>query len=302
VATIFGIIVGVLATVVVGQYYYRRSTRKSLTPYLILSSPVFAGIDKEVRQHLHFMFRDEEVSELHHLEFLVANDGERAISNLIEPLRLTLPSNLKVLDASILYRSPESLQVSISTESPGEGNPRIVFRFPLLNKREYFLVKVLIGGRLPAGPLEFTALADDLPRRIKSERLTPIALEERRGSIEWYALASAVPLLGFGFAVGHVVYTLYRSRPELFPYPWGPFHASWATLSALCGITLALILGTMGINLMLAVVGAAMPGAPRFPLPRELRRHAELFRFARTIYLGEAPGEDLTRRPKEKSG
>jgi hypothetical protein len=70
VGTLIGIIVGVAATIIVGHYYFQRSTQKSLTPYLLLNTRVFAGIDADVRRDLHFSFRGEEVQSFSICRFL----------------------------------------------------------------------------------------------------------------------------------------------------------------------------------------------------------------------------------------
>lgn len=298
---ILGIGVGVLATLLVSRHYYRRSTRKSLRPYLILSSPVFAGIDKEVRQNLHFMFRDKEVVELHHLEFLVANDGERAVSNLLEPLRMRLPAGVEILDASILYRSPESLQASIGMEAGSRGEAVVVFKFPLLNKREYFLVKLLVSGHIPSDALDFTVLADDLPRSIKAEWLPADALQERQVRVEWSAMLVGVFLLGLALATGHVLYTLSRFRPELFPYPWSSFHPSWPSLAVGVNFALAVLLTVLGAVLIVVGFGGVVPRGPRFPLPEGLLRRAGAFPFPPYIHMVEVRTEDPQKHTVEKT-
>jgi len=108
--TALGVLVGALATILASRYYFLRSVNKSLGVYGLLDSLVFAGIEPEMRKQLHFQFREKDVQELQQLVFLVANDGERAISGVIEPLTLTIPPGTELLDASILHRQPEALQ------------------------------------------------------------------------------------------------------------------------------------------------------------------------------------------------
>jgi Tfp pilus assembly protein PilN len=125
---LIGIIIGVVATVVVGRYYFNRTVNKRLTPYLTLSTQIFAGIEETVRQELKFTFRGTEVSDLHQLEFLIANDGERAVSSPIEPLTLELPKEVQVLDASILHRHPSSLKAEISEVNLVDNKKRVGFQ------------------------------------------------------------------------------------------------------------------------------------------------------------------------------
>lgn len=283
-SALVGIIVGVIVTILVSRYYFRRSTRKSLKSYLVLNTRVFAGIDQEVRHDLHFSFRGEEVRELQHLEFLIANDGERAVSNLIEPLRLTFPTGQRILDASVLFKSPQSLQIELRTELTADALPILVMTFPLLNKREYFLVKVLVGGFVPRGDLAFTVLADDLPRSLKPEWLPSDALQERPPRFEWGVVVAGLFVWVLAWAVGHTLYTVRDLRPELFPVPWHSFHLTVTALPLAIAIVVDVLLAIIGAVLIASGFGSALPGKPHFPLPRELRRHGHFFGFGFPYY------------------
>jgi hypothetical protein len=142
----------------------------SLGVYELLNTLIFAGIDPEVRKQLHFSFRDHKVQDLQQVHFLVANDGERAISSIIEPLTLVLPRGVKLLDGSILHRHPKALDVYINTD---ERRNALEFRCPLLSKGEFFVVKLLLDGKIPRDQLQFRVLADDLPRTLKLQWLPP---------------------------------------------------------------------------------------------------------------------------------
>ena len=279
--SVIGIIFGVAVTVIVARYYFRRTTQKRLTLYRVLNTRIFAGIDEEVRKQLRFTFREEEVSELQQIEFLVANDGEQAVSNLIDPLCLDLPTGIKVLDASILHRSPKNLQCSVRTTTQEDGIMRIVLDFPLLNKGEYFLVKLLISGTVPTDELSFTILADDLPRTLKFRWLSYDALQERKVRVEWPALVIGILLLGSTCAMGFALYSLVRHQPDLFPYPWSTFKFSVTLfLVMLPSCVGLLLLGIFGIFLTIGMAFEGLfPGrGPRFPLPEEFRRRSFHFR------------------------
>jgi hypothetical protein len=117
--TAVGVIVGALVTVLASRYYFRRSISKRLGLYGLLNSFVFDGIARDVRAQLQFRFQGREVNELQQVIFLVANDGERAIRDVIESLTLIVPADVEVLDASIVYRQPEGLKADILTTSKG---------------------------------------------------------------------------------------------------------------------------------------------------------------------------------------
>lgn len=271
--TLVGIVVGVVATVLVSHYYYRRSTLKSLKVYLILNSRVFAGIEPAVRQELHFSFRGDEVAELQHIEFLVANDGERAVSGLIEPLRLTLPDGVRVLDASILHRSPEALQAAVDAGGAADSPAGLIITFPLLNKGDFFAVKLLLSGRVQLEALKFTVLADDLPRSINAEWLPPTARSEPGSRIEWSAVATGLVFMLLAAGIGHSLYLLRTLRPELFPYPWDVFRPTWHVASLAITAATGLLLALLGLVLstFVALEGLFVRRG-RFSLPSELRR------------------------------
>ncbi len=263
--TIVGIVIGVIATILVSHHYYRRSTRRSLTPYRVLSSDVFAGIEPDVREQLHFSFRDREVKDLHHLEFLVANDGDRAISNLIEPLTLDLPSGVEVLDASILHRNPRTLQASIKV-TKSESQQGVVLEFPLLNKNEF--------ERMP-----FTLLAEDLPRRLAFKWLPPSSLRERKVVSEGAAIAVGVAMIAMAAAEGLGFFMLRGYRPDLFPYPWTTFQLSWTSAFLLSfGLLGAAALAVFGAIFAVGIgLEELWSRGPRFPLPKEFRKgHLEI--------------------------
>lgn len=190
---VFSFVVGALIAVLVARHYHFRATNKSIGLYRIQASEIFAGITSDVRSELRFTYQDREVENLTQLEFIVANDGEKAISKLIEPLELDLPDEATILDASILYRSPDNLNVEIligKHSSPQRNS--VTFDFPLLNKGEYFLVKLLVGGKLAKEQIKFRLLADDLPRSLSLKWLPLRATQKKQFQPDWVSIAVAV--------------------------------------------------------------------------------------------------------------
>lgn len=270
-----GVILGALATVLASRYYFLRSINKRLGVYRLLNSLAFAGIAPDVRKQLNFRFQDKEVNELQQLVFLVANDGERAISNVIEPLTLIIRPGVEILDASILHRHPEGLEAQIVTAPAAPEGLRISFTFPLLNKGEFFVVKLLLSGRMSVDDLSLSILADDLPRSLRLKELPPWAAEARGYKFEWGLAVAAGVVLLFPAWICHVAYLLHGARRELFPFPWSSFVVSPQSVLLLIPGALLLILFSL---LGLAMLGAAIFGGefppsrgPRFPLPKELR-------------------------------
>jgi hypothetical protein len=133
------LIIGVVATVWVSRYYFKRTTDKSLTPYLQFMSSLFDGVDPSVRESLKIAYKGTAVTELLEVQFLIANTGERPIRDVIAPLTLSIPENCSLLDASLLHISPEGREVEIK-HTPDT----VVFRFP---KRRRFRVPASLHRR-----------------------------------------------------------------------------------------------------------------------------------------------------------
>jgi hypothetical protein len=292
---ILGIVIGVIASILIGRYYYRRTVHKDLSIFGLLNSEVFAGIAPDVREQLHFRFKDREVTELQQLLFLVANTGERAIRDVIETLRLDLPPTAAILDASIVHRHPEDLNATLHVTQMDRAEGSVVrLDFPLLNTKEFFIVKMLLSGKLPQAPLTFHLLCDDLPRTIPISRLPPTAYDDRPYKFEWALAAGATGVLAIPAWLCYAIYQLSLSRPELFPYPWDTFVPSLD--SALVVLpTIVLVAGFTFLGLM--ILGAAIFGGefppkkgPRFPLPKSVRAAVFPYRMWRFHpEFGETP-------------
>ena len=267
------------------RYYFLRSVNKSIGVYQLLNSLVFEGIAPDVRRQLHFRFQDSEVDELQQVVFLVANDGERAISNVIEPLTLRIPAGVEVLDALVLHRHPSELRLQVKTDGGPAGGSSTSFSFPILNKGEFFVVKLLLSGRLVVDKQSFQLLADDLPRAVQVKDLPPSAVEDENYSFMWELALAAVIVLAVPTWILYFGYQLYETRPELFPYPWTSFIVSFESLALLVpGAILLILIAFMGLVILAAAVfGGEFPPrtGPRFPLPKELRRAVYRHPFAR---------------------
>jgi hypothetical protein len=279
-ATFLGILIGILATIIISHYYYKRSARKKLTPYLTLSAHIFAGIEKNVRDLLRFTFKDIEVTDLHHIEFLIANDGEKAISNYIEPLTLELPNNVQILDASILYRNPKDLKVDISLAEQKTETSAMIFNFPLLNKNDYFVVKLLLNGNINVTNLKFHILCDDLPRALTPKWLPLAATRKKTWKADRIAIGVGLFLLIFATALLYPFYLLYSAKPEFFPYPWSTFKPTFQGVSSLILCGLGILISYFAAFFLLIVIGLedVFGRTPRFFLPEEFSRTAFPYR------------------------
>jgi hypothetical protein len=159
--SIGSLLIGVLATVLVSRYYFRRTVDKGLTPYLQFISSLFEGVDPSVRESLKIAYKGTAVTELLEVQFLIANTGERSIRDVIAPLSLDIPNGCALLDASILHISPEGREVKITQTATA-----VSFVFPLLNANDFFIAKLLLQGRAKTKDFKFRITADDLPPTI----------------------------------------------------------------------------------------------------------------------------------------
>lgn len=280
--TLIGIAVGGLITAVVAHYYFIRGRRKSLTPYFTLASNVFGGVDIEDRRKLRFEYLGTEIPDLHQVEFLIGNDGQLAISNCIEPLTLHLPTDVPLLDASIIFRSPDTLDVKVrQRDLKHESHPMVDFHFPLLNRGDFFVVKLLLGRKVTPRGCRFTILADDLPRELEPTWLPPEAAKRGRVSLEWGVMAFGLGILITGALMGYLLYMLAQHRPEAFPFPWSGLELSVLSVMVV-PLSVLISLGFILLGFLMLIVLVLDPFMSRrvpFSIPEEIASRG--FRYSR---------------------
>ena len=200
---------------------------------------MLSGVDDpEVRRALEIHYRGTKIEDLLQLQFVIANEGQRAIRDLLDPLSVTLPKNAKLLEARVLHVEPKGRKVDIAPVEMNEGQTRVEIRFKLLNRREFFFVKMLINGRLDVDALRFNIAVDDLPPIIIPER-QPFAGPEEEPTTGIPAVLSGLLPLGLCAATVFGMMELKQARPDLFPGGERFVWFSWNTL--------ALLLWTAGI-------------------------------------------------------
>jgi len=265
------LIVGVLATVWVSRYYFKRTTDKSLTPYLQHISSLFDGVDDSVRESLKIAYKGTAITELLEVQFLIANTGERPIRDFIAPLTLSIPQNCSLLDASILHVSPEGREVLIN-QTPHT----VAFNFPLLNSGEFFITKLLLQGVAKTKDLKFTITVDDLPPVLTAVRMPPdLIAGERKRKFEWELLAIGSVLTAMGAAISTLVFLQW----EVILQSWNQgliasFPRNWTTLlSSAVVIFPALLLLVGGTMLCVgAFTNFSLLRQRRFIVPSEFHR------------------------------
>ena len=272
---IISISVGVAATIFASRHYYRRSVDKELTPFMQMQSNVLSHIDKDVKTDLHIEYKGVKVDNLQQLQFLVANTGERAIRDIIKPLRLELPNEVEIMDASLLYIAPEGREVSLAISEPANS---IEFDFPLLNKDEFFIFKLLIKGAPERKDLKFSIVADDLPPELEIRRLSYSQIEKEDRSenneFELGLLVAGLVVLLLSFFTGilaHYIQADSFPRIESESLAWLnkiPFVA----ISSIVGYILTGILALLGGMMAVAAIFGdfQFPRSKKFRLPNEL--------------------------------
>jgi hypothetical protein len=271
--TLLGVLIGVTATILVARYYFTRTVNKKLSVYQILNNRLFEGIESNVKRNLEFKYNAEIVNELQQIDLIIANDGERAIRDCIEPLTLKISKPVRILDASILHRFPLDLKVKLSTNSQNDESVSIKCEFPLLNSGEFFFVKLLIDGYINRSDINCNILADDLPRSFQIEYLPSSAIREPKRRVEWFGIGLGGFFLMSNFAICYLVWNYYQLKPSIFPIPWQNFQPSWVETPLFVILLLYVLLFTL-IG-MVAIFGMGFEEFfdkhPRFPLPEELR-------------------------------
>jgi hypothetical protein len=165
VETIIGIVAGLIITIVISRYYYKLSARHRLSVYVLQAFQAMSDVDAEIRKHLTVEFHGSPVKNLAILELLIVNEGTHSIRDYVEPLAVQLPTDVRLLDVTVPYVSPEGRRVSPEAKS----DRSFEYRFSILNPREYFLTKIIADGLIDLDTLSITIAADNLPARLKPQ-------------------------------------------------------------------------------------------------------------------------------------
>jgi hypothetical protein len=206
------LIVGIVASVWVSAYYFRKGLRKSLTPYVQFYSSPFKGIDPTVKKALEVTYQGTPVDELYEVQFLIANTGDKAIRDLIEPLTFPVPEKCELLDASLLHLDPPELRVELIV---CEDRRAFKLNFPLLNSNDFFVLKVLLNGTPKFTELKFTVLVDELPPTLTAQRLNFDAVgTSRKRKVEFSLLAVGALVTMFGLVLFKVIYDSWIPLPR----------------------------------------------------------------------------------------
>lgn len=284
------LVLGVAATLIVGHYYFRRTVNKSLTPFLHFSTHLLQGIAPEVRQELRVEYRGVPVEDLQELQFLIANTGERAIRDIITPLTLVLPSDCFLLDASLLHVSPPERSITLMTDEH-----EIRFQFPLLNSREFFLVRLLIRGKVAPKDLSFSITAEDLPPKFPITRLTPdLITAPQKREFGWGSLVASIILGVIAAALATVVYLAWDGLSRAGEGFWSYIPEwSWETLATGLAIIPIVLIVVFSVMLFFeAFSNFSFLSRRRFIVPSDIYRYRYPIFFVENGSLVTDPEHD----------
>lgn len=206
------LVVGIVATFLVARHYYRRSVDKQLTPYIRKASMVFGGIAPDVRDQLKIFYNDTEVPDIFELEFVIINEGERPIRDIIKPLSLELPTGVEVLDSRVVSVNPEGREVDLRKVRNGDSDT-LIYEFPLLNSDEYFTSRALIKGAMEFKDINFSITADDLPPTLSPQWIPYYPAEQRGVDTEFIVVGIIFIIVSITSFIGQLL--LFQADPGL---------------------------------------------------------------------------------------
>jgi hypothetical protein len=283
------LIVGVVATIVVSRYYFKRTVDKSLTAYVQFVSSLFEGLDSSVRDAIKVAYKGTPVTDLLEIQLLIANTGERPIRDVIHPLSLAIPPNCSLMDASVLHVSPNGRDVKIA-----QSGAALAFVFPLLNAGDFFIAKLLLQGKAGRKDLRFTITADDLPPTLEAALLPSDLLQSEKGrEFEWPPLWIGLLLVSIGAALAGLIYAQWPLIIECWRAGlWLSLGQHWPILaSAAVAAIPALILLVTGPMLIIgAFTDFSFPKRRRFRVPDSF--HGRHIHFRELAHLSAAPSNE----------
>jgi len=254
------------------------------TPFIQLQSNVLSRIDKDVKSDLHIEYRGVKVESLQQAQFLIANTGERAIRDLIKPLCLQLPIEVEVMDASILFTSPEGREVSLEVS---EKDRAVSFVFPLLNKDEFFIFKLLLKGEPDRKQFKFSVVGDDLPPTLNIKRLTYNQIEsegenESKSNFEMGPFAASWLVIFCALCLGILAHYIdMENFPTIHNETWLWVNSiPFVSIASVVGYVLAGMFGLAGAMMISASIFGELefPKSKKFKLPKEFATASYDFR------------------------
>ena len=111
--TLVSLLIGAILSYFTSKYFFKKSNKtRKLTPYLEYSTRIFSIHKAELQNEISIKYRDVEVKNLYQLGFIITNDGDIPIKDIIEPLQFTFKNNIKILDYEIFEIYPNGIKIN----------------------------------------------------------------------------------------------------------------------------------------------------------------------------------------------
>lgn len=284
--TIFGIVAGLIVTVVISRYYYHLSAKHRLSLYVLQTFEVISDVDPDVAKDFSIEFCNKPVRNLTVLELLIVNEGTHPVRDCVEPLAVKFPDDVTLLDVKIPYVHPEGRRVLAEVTS-GRG---FEYNFSILNPREYFLTKIIADGYIDLSRSMITIGADNLPPtlkpqigwRVETAKHTNTALAINLGGA---ALSAFVTL----FAVSILSLIPHLNRSTLPPWLRLPLPYPVPMVAVIAALLLVAYTGLFVWFVLAMLFGGTFPPPRRFLIPEAIRGDDHLIRAGAGVLFERNP-------------
>lgn len=207
---IINIIIPVIATFIfsflLALYFFRKSiSRKMLTPFVTKYIKVFSNINDSLRKELKIKYKEKIINNFHSIQFTIANTGNTAVKDFKKPLTLCVPKKAILLDTKILCVYPSGRKVDFKIQNV-ENQYFIEFDFYLLNKNEFFIFEIYIGGEVEINEFYFRIETDGLPPILHLVQSTNYSTKRRQRRIT-FIISSIIYIT---VAIFVIIYSLLR--------------------------------------------------------------------------------------------
>lgn len=293
-----GMIIGAIASFLASRHFFKKGVKEKLiVPYVQFTSKLFSEIDPELKNNLIVKYKGHKVENITQAQFLIANSGDVAIRDIIEPLKLTLPKENKIFSVNIIHIEPEGREVSFKIVETDTSNI-VKFDIPLLNRGDFFVIKIVAQDTLPDQTeqeksknsekdhlFKFSVTADDLPPKLEISHLPYSYYEkEEDDKYNWGAVGVAF-FSGIitTFFLGTIL-ALKSASKGLYLFSFKEFFSSsYFGFYSICILGLAIISLLTLLLTVLAVIGAILEltpdEKPKFKVPSKLKDERRFYRF-----------------------
>lgn len=294
--TIGGVAIGASASYFVSRHFFQKSIKKkTLTPYIQFTSQLFSELDPELEGNLKVNYKEHKIENITQAQFLIANSGDIPIRDIIEPLKLKVPKDNKILGLSLLHIEPEGRTVSYKILETSDYNV-VEFNVPLLNGGDFFVFKIILQDKLPIETsnksdeqtepkFEFTITADDLSPKLKIEHLPFSYYEhEKETEFEWTGVWIGVISLLTSIAIFGTILAFSKPSKNLFIFSLKDFFSLDNFSASHIFILLLLILGLFFVLLavlafVLTITEIVPSEKPKFRVPNKLKKERKFHPF-----------------------